>query len=398
MMAAKRVGIVGVGMTEQRSSRRDVYGVELINEAVRAALADARMTRKNIDAIVIGNMDHFEGINYVDTWSVDGSGALGKPIMKMTTGGTTGSTVAMGAYYHVASGMFDRVLAIGWEKNSESDTTGAIITAFDPFWDRPTFGGAVAGLALEATQYMAETGATEEDAAYVAVRDRKNAMNNPYAHLRMELDIEAIMGTPYLAWPVKLGDMCPRTDGACAVMFASEGIAGDFPNPPAWVHGVADRHLWAYTSDPYVNQHVKGGTWFPAMEMATKELYDKVGITDPLEQFDVAELYLPYSFAGLRYMESLGFCERAGAPELVRSGETDMGGKCPVNPSGGVLSSNAIGATGLLRVAEAALQVQGRAGDRQVPGAALALATGFGGCYWSDELVIGREKPEKARR
>ena len=73
-----------------------------------------------------------------------------------------------------------------------------------------------------------------------------------------------------------------------------------------------------------------------------------------------------------------------------------MGGKCPVNPSGGVLSSNAIGATGLLRVAEAALQVQGRAGERQVPGASLALATGFGGCYWSDELVIGKEKPEKS--
>ena len=396
-MAAKRVGIVGTGMTVQRSSRRDVTGVELINEAVRAALADAEISRKDIDAVVIGNMDHFEGINYVDTWSVDGSGALGKPIMKMTTGGTTGTTVAMGAYYHVASGMFDRVLAIGWEKNSESDTTGAIITAFDPFWDRPTFGGAVAGLALEATQYMAETGATEEDAAYVAVRDRKNALNNPFAHLKMELNIEAIMGTPYLAWPVKLGDMCPRTDGACAVVFASEDVAGDFPNPPAWVLGVADRHLWAYTSDPYVNQHVVGGTWFPAMERATKELYEKVGITDPLEQFDVAELYLPYSFAGLRYMESLGFCERGGAPELVRSGATDMGGKCPVNPSGGVLSSNAIGATGLLRVAEVALQVQGRAGGRQVPGAALALATGFGGCYWSDELVIGREKPEKGR-
>ena len=394
---AKRVAIVGTGQTFHKSHRPDVNGQELINEAVQRALQDAGLQMKDIDAIVIGNMDHFEGINYVDTWSVDGSGALGKPIMKMTTGGTTGSTVAMGAYYHVASGMFDRVLAIGWEKNSESDTTGAIITAFDPFWDRPTFGGAVAGLALEATLYMAETGATEEDAAYVAVRDRKNAINNPFAHLRMESNIEAIMSTPYLAWPVKLGDMCPRTDGACAVVFASEDIAGDFPNAPAWVHGVADRHLWGYTSDPYVNQHVKGGTWFPAMERATKELYDKVGITDPLEQFDVAELYLPYSFAGLRYMEALGFCERAGGPALVRSGETDMGGKCPVNPSGGVLSSNAIGATGLLRVAEVALQMQGRAGDRQVPGAKLGLATGFGGCYWSDELVIGKEKPGKAR-
>jgi acetyl-CoA C-acetyltransferase len=391
----KRVAVVGVGMTKQSSSRPDVNGQEIINEAVRAALDDAGLTRQDIDAIVIGNMDHFEGINYVDTWSVDGSGGLMKPIMKLTTGGTTGSTVAMGGYYHVASGLFNKVMVIGWEKNSESDTTGAIITAFDPFWDRPIFAGAVAGLALEATQYMHLTGATEEDAAYVAVRDRKHALNNPYAHLHLDLKIEDIMNSPYLSWPVKMGDMCPRTDGACAVVMASEDIVEDFPNKPAWIHGVADRHLWAYSSDPYVDQKMEGGWWFPAMEKSAKDVYERVGITDPLEQFDVAELYLPYSFAGLRYMESLGFCERGGGPELVTSGATDMGGRCPVNPSGGVLASNAIGATGLLRVADCALQIQGHAGDRQVPDVKMALATGFGGCFWSDILILGSDKPEK---
>lgn len=393
----KRVAVVGVGMTKQRSSRPDVNGQELIHEAVRAALADAGMKRDDVDAVVIGNMDHFEGINYVDTWSVDGSGALMKPIMKLTTGGTTGTTVAMAAYYHVASGLFDRVLAIGWEKNSESDTTGAIITAFDPFWDRPIFAGAVAGLALEATQYMHLTGATEEDAAYVAVRERRHALNNPFAHLHINLTIEDVMKSPYLSWPVKMGDMCPRTDGACALVFASEDVVEYFPNQPAWILAVADRHLWAYTSDPYVNQALENGWWFPALEWAAREVYDKVGVSDPLKEIDVAELYLPYSFAGLRYMESLGFCPRGGGPELVRSGATDMGGECPVNPSGGVMSSNAIGATGLLRVAECALQIQGRAGDRQVPDVELALATGFGGCFWSDVLLMGKEKPERSR-
>jgi acetyl-CoA C-acetyltransferase len=396
-MAGKRVAIAGVGMTRQTSGRHDVNGVELINEAVRAALADAGITRSDIDAVVIGNMDHFEGINYVDAWSVDGNGGLGKPVMKLTTGGTTGTTVAMAGYYHVASGMFDRVLAIGWEKNSESDTTGAIITAFDPFWDRPTFGGAVAGLALEATQYMHETGATEEDAAWVAVRDRRHGLNNPYAHLHIDLKIEDVMGSPYLAWPVKMGDMCPRTDGACAVLFCSEDVVGEFPHPPAWILGVADRHLWGYTSDPYVDQRMEGGTWFPAMEKAAAEVFGRVGISDPLRQIDVAELYLPYSFAGLRYMESMGFCERGGGPALVRSGATDMGGACPVNPSGGVLCSNAIGATGMLRVAECALQLQGRAEARQVPGAQVALATGFGGCFWSDVILMGKQKPERER-
>ncbi len=392
----KRVAITGVGMTHQRSARPDVTGRELINEAVRMALDDAGMTRADVDAIVIGNMDHFEGINYVDAWSVDGSGALMKPIMKLTTGGTTGTTVAMGAYFHAASGLYDRVLAIGWEKNSESDTTGAIVTAFDPFWDRPIFAGAVAGLAMEATAYMHATGATEEDAAYVAVRERKHALNNPYAHLHINLTIDDVMKSPYLSWPVKMGDMCPRTDGACALVFASEDVAEDFPQRPAWILGVADRHLWSYTSDAYLDFKA-GEAWFPAMQKSSQEVYRRVGITDPLEEFDVAELYLPYSFAGLRHVESLGFCGKGEAPELTRAGAFDMGGKCPVNPSGGVMSSNAIGATGLIRVAECAWQIQGRADERQVPDVKLALATGFGGCFWSDVLVLGREKPEKAR-
>ena len=102
---AKRVAIVGTGQTNHRSSRPDVNGRELINEAVSRALADCELTINDIDAIVIGNMDHFESINYVDTWSVEGSGGYMKPIMKVTTGGTTGTTVAIAGHYHVASGL-----------------------------------------------------------------------------------------------------------------------------------------------------------------------------------------------------------------------------------------------------------------------------------------------------
>ena len=139
-----------------------------------------------------------------------------KPIMKVTTGGTTGASVAIAAYYHVASGLFDRVLAIGWEKNSESDTTAAIITCSDPVWDRFSYSGAIPSLATEATAYMEKYGATQEDAALVAVRDRNNALNNPYAHLQRPLTVEEVMNSPMLAYPIKLGDICPRTDGAAA--------------------------------------------------------------------------------------------------------------------------------------------------------------------------------------
>jgi acetyl-CoA C-acetyltransferase len=363
-----------------------VNGQELINEAVTRALEAAELTRDDIDAVVIGNMDHFEGINYVDTWSVDGSGGYMKPIMKVTTGGTTGTTVAMAGYYHVASGMFDRVLAIGWEKNSESDTTGAIITAFDPIFDRPTFGGAVGGLAIMAMRYMDLYGVKEEDAARVAVRDRRNALNNPYAHLQLDITIEDVMKSPMISYPVKYLDMCPRTDGACAVVFASEDVAEKITPKPAWVKGTTNRHNYAITGDPPWDN-------LQSLDEASNALYEMVGVKEPLKEFDVAELYFPCSWSGLAWVEDLGFCKRGEGPKLVWDGATDMGGELPINPSGGVLSSNPIGATGLQRTAEAALQIMGKADKRQVPDAKLALISGFGGCFWSDLMILGAEKP-----
>ena len=383
---AKRVAIVGTGQTETRSSRKDVNGQELINEAVLRALEDAELTRDDIDAVVIGNMDHFEGINYVDNWSVDGSGGFMKPIFKVTTGGTTGTTVAMAGYYHAASGLFDRVLAIGWEKNSESDTTGAIITAFDPVLDRPTFGGAVGGLAAWATRYMHLTGATQEDAARVAVRDRKNATNNPFAHLRMEITMEDVMNSPMISHPLKYLDMCPRTDGACAVIFASEDVAPSITPRPAWVQGTVNRHNYAITYDPCWDN-------LETLAESSQVLYKKIGVKEPLKEFDVMELYFPFSFAGIAWIEDLGLAKQGGGPKLLLDGVTDMGGELPINPSGGVMSSNPIGATGLQRVAECAIQIMGKGDKRQVPDAKLALASGFGGCFWTDLMVVGAEMP-----
>jgi len=395
----KRAAIVGFGQTYQRSSRKDVNGVELINEAVVTALADAELTIRDIDAIVIGNMDHFEGINYVDMWSAEGSGAVMKPVIKVCTGGTTGTTVAMCAYYHVASGLFDKVLAIGWEKNSESDTTGAIITAFHPVWERPTLGGAVAGLAIEASKYMHNYGATERDGARVAVRERLHALNNPFAHLHQEwmkgipVDqlVDLIVGSEQnamLAYPLRMSDMCPRTDGAAAVIFAAEGSAEKIAPVPAWVHATANRHNFVYAGDVDMDRNT-------TIAEAAKAVFKKARVKEPLKEIDVCELYLPYSYAGLKWIEDIGFCGYGEGPRLLWDGVTDMDGELPINPSGGVMCSNAIGATALIRVGEAALQVMGRAGARQVKGGDvnLAFATGFGGCYWGDVMLLGKKKP-----
>ena len=385
---AKRAAIVGSGQTYHKSIRRDVNGQELINEAVTRALEDTKLTIDDIDGVVIGNMDLFEGINYVDCWSIDGSGGYMKPIMKLCTGGTTGTTLGIGAYNMVASGMFDKLLVIGWEKNSESDTTGAIITATDPILDRGVMAGALAGLAIEASEYAAAYGVTPKDAARVSVRDRRHACNNPYAHLQKEISIEDVLNSPPISDPIRLLDMCPRTDGACAVVYASEDCAEKICPQPAWVVATANRHSYSRFCD------VKGHTEMLSLTRAAEELWEKTGIKEPLKEIDVVELYQPYSWGGLKWMEDLQFCGRGEAPKLVWDGVTDMGGECPFNPSGGVVSTNPIGATGLIRCAEAALQIQGRADKRQVPDVELALATGFGGCFWSDLILYSKKKPE----
>ncbi len=382
----QRVAIIGSGQTYHATRRIDVNGVELIYEAVRRALEDTELTMKDIDGVIIGNMDHFEGINFVDCWSIDGSGGFMKPTLKLTTGGTTGSTLAIAGYHMVASGMFDILMVIGWEKNSESDTTAAITTAFDPIWDRLVFAGAISGLAVEASVYMARYGATERDAARVTVRDRRHACLNPFAHLRKEVTIEEVLASPMLSDPLKLLDLCPRTDGACAVVFASERVAEKLCPKPAWVLGTANRHLYTYLGDADL-------LGLPSLQRAAKELYAKVGIREPLKEIDVMELYLPYSFAGLSWIEALGLCKPGEGPRLVWDGVTDMGGELPINPSGGVISCNPIGATGLIRCAEAAMQIMGKAGQHQVPDVKIALSSGFGGCFWSDLLMYGAQKP-----
>lgn len=386
-MGKTRVAIVGTGQTHHKSHRPDVTGQELINEAVCRALLDAGLSMSDIDAIVIGNMDHFEGINYVDCWSVDGSGGWMKPIIKLTTGGTTGSTLAIGGVHLVASGMFEKVLIIGWEKNSESDTTGAITTAFDAVWDRLVFAGAISGLAAEAQAYMAKYGATDRDAARVSVRDRGHACNNPYAQLRKAVTIAEVLASPMLADPIHLLDVCPRTDGACAVIMAAEGVAEKIAQRPDWIWATANRHKYTYLGDVNWGQ-------LDSIAESSREIYQKAGIREPRKEIDVIEMYQPYSFAGIIWIEDLGLVEKGRGAEYIWSGATDMGGELPINPSGGVIACNPIGATGLIRCAEAALQVMGKAEARQVPDVGLAISTGFGGCMWTDMLLHGRKKPD----
>jgi acetyl-CoA C-acetyltransferase len=379
---ARNVAIVGTGQTHFVSRNVESNMAELVGIAVRRALEDSGLTMKDIDAVIIGNMEHFEGINNVDLWQVDFTGSFGKHGIKITTGGTTGTSVAQAGYYYTKSGLFDTVLAIGWEKQSEGDTTTSLTTAADPIWERPLNAGAIGVFGVLATWFMQEYGLTLEHAAKVASKNRQHGLKNPYSQLKLDITPEDVMKSRMLAYPLRTLDMCPASDGAAAVIYASEEKAKKITDRPAWVVACASAHESGYIGDPpgFVNLRT--------LKTAAKRAYQKAGISDPAKEIDVFEVYEPTSWMELSIYEALGVCEPGKCGDLIDSGKTYLGGQMPFNPSGGVLCTNAIGATGMCRVVESAIQIREQGGERQVENAQTALATGFGGLWWSDVLIL----------
>ncbi len=383
----RQVAVIGTGQTRHAKSRDDVSQAELVREAVTRALADAGITIRDVDAVVLSNMELFEGRALPEMWVGEGAGGYLKPVMKIATGGTSGTSACIAGYHQCASGLFDSVLVVGWEKHSEGATqTGMALT--DPLWDRNVASGAVGNFALSISQYVAERSVTPEQAAKVAVKARRNAAKNPYAHLQMpDLTVEQVLASRMLADPVHLLDMCPQSDGACALVYAAEGRAEKLCPRPAWVRAAVTRH-----DQPYIGDLDGRLVTMRTLRDAAREAYARAGITDPLRQIDMAEIYEPVSYAELAWYEALGFCAEGEAGRLIDEGVTEMGGELPVNPSGGVLSTNPVGASGVIRVAEAAMQVMGRAGAHQVPNARTALATGYGVYAWSDVIILSADK------
>ena len=382
----RRVAVIGTGQTKHAKARDDVSQAELAREAATRALADAGITIRDVDAIVLSNMELFEGRALPEMWVGEGAGGWLKPVMKIATGGTSGTSACIAGYHQCASGLFDIVLVVGWEKHSEGATqTGMALV--DPLWDRNVASGAVGNFALSISQYAAERGVTPEQAAKVAVKARRNAAKNPCAHLQMpDLTVEQVLSSRMLADPIHLLDMCPQSDGAAAIVYAAEGRAEKLCPRPAWVRAAVTRH-----DQPTIGDLDRRLLTMRTLRDAAREAYQRVGITDPLKQIDVAEIYEPVSYAELAWYEALGFCAEGEAGRLIDEGVTGMDGELPVNPSGGVLSANPVGASGVIRVAEAAMQVMGRAGAHQIPNVRTALATGYGVYAWSDVLILSAD-------
>lgn len=348
---------------------------DLAHEAARSSLDDAQLTLKDIDAVVFATgPECFEGVNCPDKWAAGESGGWGKPFMRINTGGATGGSGALAAISHVASGAFDVVLVIAMQRVGQTPDAQRILNLI---WDPVLATGFALNLpaiaAMGTTNAMQRVGYTEWHMAKISEKAHLNALNNPYAHVRFKLTLQDVLNSRAICWPIKLLDCCPRSEGACAAIFASEERARKITSTPAWVIGTGATTCCFTIGEPAGGDAELGG---PAIRQA----YKLAGIDDPRRQIDVVECYDPFSNTEIGYYYSMGFCQDPrDAVKLVEAGFGEMTGEVPFNPSGGVLCSNPIGATAMVRVVEAALQVMGKADQRQVPDARVALATGAGG-------------------
>ena len=364
--------VLGTGQTHHTSRRTDVSLGGLCREAIDRALADAGLTSADIDAVVLGKApDLFEGVMMPELALADALGAVGKPLLRVHTAGSVGGSTALVAASLVQSGAHRRVLAVTFEKQSESNAMWALSIPI-PF-SMPVHAGAGGYFAPHVRSYIRRSGAPNHIGMMVAVKDRLNGALNPYAHLRQpDITLDSVRASTMLWDPIRYDETCPSSDGACAIVLGDEVAAEQAPGAVAWIHATAMRtEPTTFAGRDHVNP--------AAGREAAAALWRQAGITDPLAEVDVAEIYVPFSWFEPMWLENLGFAEPGQGWKLTESGVTELHGRLPVNPSGGVLCSNPIGASGLLRFAEAAMQVMGRAGDHQVDGARTALGHAYGG-------------------
>ena len=386
-MSLKKVAIIGVG-SSKFGVRNDVNLAELSFEAVKPSLEDAHVSPAGVEFVALASVGagtwHEELLPAAITAEYCGLTKAG--LTRCEAACASGSAAFATAYWVVASGHAEVTMALGVEKMREVDSLTAmewIGRAGNYFWEFHNFGLTFpAYYALYANAHMAQFGTTEEDLALVAVKNHKYASMNPIAQLQNKITVENVMSSPVIASPLKLLDCCPLTDGASAIILASEEKVKELGvNTPVWVAGIG---VSSGTANLSRRTNYLG---FESSVLASQRAYKMAGITP--NQVDVAEVHDCFTIAEILAYEDIGLCGKGEGAKLVREGQTEIGGKIPVNVDGGLKAKgHPIGATGCGMIYELTKQLREEVDEksRQVPlKNYLALAHNVGGvgqyCY-----------------
>lgn len=367
----RRVAITHVAQSSGAESRESL--MDFTYQINREILDKAGLKREDVGCIIAGSADIFHsGLSCANAFDWDGIGAFLKE-------GSRAEESAMSFIYgcmRILSGRYDTVLVTALVKGSENPDNDPITSFYgDPFYLRRVGLNESVVAAMQMRQYLERCNITEEQCAKVAVKNLANALFNPCADRKRRVSLEDVMRSRRVYDPLKALECAPKSDGVVAVLLASESRAKKLTKKPVWLAGYGCSMDYFNPGD----RDLLDGQ----LRTAAAAAYKMAGIRDPKKKIDVAEVCEPYAFQELLWCEQLGFCGIGEGGKLIDSGETQMGGALPVNPSGGVLATNPYPARGLYRIAEAALQIKGEAGEHQVGKkvrTALAHSThGFGG-------------------
>jgi acetyl-CoA acetyltransferase len=383
-----KVKIAGTGMTHF-GKHMDATIRSLTNEALNQALGDANIRAEQVETIFFGNAAAglLTGQEMIPGQvALRDTALMGKPIVNVENACASSSTAAHLAWLSVAAGQAEVALAIGSEKMTNKDKTvtfKALIAAMDleqikaeTGSDDPLTAGSAPGrsgfmdiYAGKARKYMEQTGATPEDFARVAAKSHKFGSLNPKAQFQKPLSVEEILASREIIDPLTLAMCSPIGDGAAVLVFCSEEFAKK------------------HACDAVTAETITLVSGLPGGDncnyRASEKAYNAAGIGP--EDIDVVELHDAASPAELMYVEELGLCGKGEGVRMIREGEMDLGGKVPINPSGGLVAKgHPVGATGCAQIVELVDQLRGRCGARQVEGAKIALAQNGGGWIEDD--------------
>lgn len=373
-----RAVISGVGITKTTSPRRQPLSKgELCRVAVDQAIGHSGINRGDIDTVIIGDIAGFEASNVTSKTIAPSLGLSPMTtLIPISTGGTSGGHLPNQAATLIKGGFAERVLCVAPNTFDGPVDLQAVINTNSPMiMEQPLGMGASHMGAFFPAAYQEAYGISDEELMQVAIKNRADADFNPYAHVTSALQDD--QAQRMISTPLRLGMTCPVSSGAIALVVSAEDLARrESPNP--LVRITAHESI----SDGYLGGKRRDFSKFEVVEIMARRAYREAQILNPIEDFDVAELFNPLAPMEYMLMEAFGLCEYGTAPALVKDGTTLYGGKLPVNLSGGIVCTNPGLAGQIAPVAHVALQLMGQSVTRQVESAKRGLAHSAGGTFF----------------
>ena len=372
----RKVAVVGHGMSKF-GERWEAGLKELVSEAAVAAMGNANVEPKQIQALFTGSMSsgRFANQEHLGALVADQLGMTPLPSVRVEAACASGGVAVRQAYLSIASGAYGLALVVGVEKMTDVHVGNATTTlgaAGD--YECEVFHGATfpALYAMIAKRHMHEFGTTEEQLAMVSVKNHFHGSKNKYAQFQNVITVDDVMKSSMVASPLKLLDCSPITDGAAAVVLASEDLARKITDTPVWIAGSAQ------ASDTLALHDRESLTSLKATRVAAQEAYKQANVRP--SDIKVAEVHDCFSIAEIIALEDLGFFKKGEGGKAVQDNQTYLNSKISINTSGGLKAcGHPVGATGIKQIAELAMQLRNEANGRQVSGAEVGMAHNVGG-------------------